>query len=93
MPNATTKEEAASDLACQALATNILDFTLFAIFSIYLNKNSLANKVIRATHKAIMCTGAIADGFNNLFPALQSMPIPTANKSPPNIKVAAVSYR
>ena len=54
MPTATTSEDAASERACQALATSMLDLTRLATDSMYLNNSSLATNAPPATHSATM---------------------------------------
>src|SRR5699024_2792993 len=90
-PIATTTDEAASDLACQALAVSMVDFTRLAIFIKYLNKSSLQISANSATYRAKWCTTGIKSGFCSFLNPAHIIPRPTDNNSTPINIEAAVS--
>ncbi|MNY41447.1 hypothetical protein D3C86_1762600 [compost metagenome] len=91
MPILATGDDAASERACQALATNILDFTRLATASMYRNKTSLVTRAPHATQSATTWTCGIAPGRSSLLIADHSMPPPTSSNNMPSARDAAVS--
>ena len=92
MPMPTTSD-AASERACHALATSMLDLTRLATDSMSRNNSSLAISAAPATHNATMWTFCTASGSSSLRKADHNIPTPTANSSAPSIRDAAVSKR